>query len=204
MGVTPEMPHSPAPGDEYPHALEDDPSFNESMYFNLYDPGERVGGFFRLGNRANEGYAEMTVCLFLPDGAVGFMFARPEISSNDAFDAGGLRFGVDRPFELLRVAYDGPLALLADPLAMKDPRAAFAGAEHVTASVELEYRGLAEAFGGEGLAGFARGHYEQHVGARGRIAAGERVWEIDGFGLLLGAALVAGAEVVPLAHLQRR
>jgi hypothetical protein len=183
MGVNAESPHFPAPEDEYPHPLEDDSTFNESMYFNVYDPGVRVGGFFRLGNRANEGYAEMTICLYLPDGRVGFMFARPEIRTNEGFDAGGMRFGVERPFELLRVAYEGPLALLADPLAMRDPKVAFTGAEHVTASVALEYRGLAPAFGGEGLAGFARGHYEQHVGARGRIAAGEEAWEIDGFGL---------------------
>ena len=32
-----------------------------------------------MGNRPNEGYAEMTVCLYLPDGRVGFMFKRPHI-----------------------------------------------------------------------------------------------------------------------------
>ena len=42
-------------------------------------PGAEVGGWFRCGNRANEGYAEMTVCLYLPDGRVAFMFKRPEI-----------------------------------------------------------------------------------------------------------------------------
>ena len=183
MGVTAETPHFPSADDEYTHPLEGDPTFNESMYFNAYDPAAGVGGFFRLGNRANQGHAEMTVCLYLPDGRVGFMFARPEIDSNEAFRAGGLAFDVERPFERLRVAYDGPLALLSDPLAMKDPKAAFAGAEHVAASVELSYRGLAPAFGGEGLAGFARGHYEQHVGARGRIAAGDLEWEVDGYGL---------------------
>ena len=43
------------PSDEYLHPLERASNFNESMYFNVYDPHERVGGFFRLGNRANEG-----------------------------------------------------------------------------------------------------------------------------------------------------
>ncbi len=80
------------PQDEYMHELGPEPNFNESMYFNVYDPSTRLGGFFRLGNRANEGYAEMTVCLYLPDGRVGFMFNRPKISDNDAFDAGGIRF----------------------------------------------------------------------------------------------------------------
>src|SRR3546814_13407753 len=74
---------------------------SESMYFNIYDPEQKVGGWFRGGNRANEGYAEMTVCLYLPDGQVGFMFKRAEIDSNDAFDAGGIRFDVLEPFKRL-------------------------------------------------------------------------------------------------------
>ena len=47
------------PQDEYMHPLEEASNFNESMYFNVYAPTERIGGFLRLGNRANEGYAEL-------------------------------------------------------------------------------------------------------------------------------------------------
>ena len=91
------------PSDEYMHPLESAKNFNESMYFNVFDPADRIGGWFRLGNRANEGYAEMTTCIYLPDGRVGFMFSRPEIADNDAFDAGGMRFDVVEPFEAQRV-----------------------------------------------------------------------------------------------------
>ena len=171
------------PDHEHTHPVEDDPAFNESMYFNFFDPAVGLGGFLRLGNRPNEGHAEMTVCLYLPDGRVGFMFGRPQIDSNEAFDAGGLRFAVRTPFEELSVAYDGGLALLSDPLAMSDPKAAFSAAEQVECSVALDYRGLSPALDGGGLEGFARGHYEQHVGARGRVAAGDGEWEVDGFGL---------------------
>ena len=62
------------PEDEYLHPLEDATNFNESMYFNVYDPAEKIGGFLRLGNRANEGYAEMTTCIYLPDGRVGQLY----------------------------------------------------------------------------------------------------------------------------------
>jgi hypothetical protein len=31
--------------------------------------------------------------------------------------------------------------------------------------------------------GFARGHYEQHVGARGVIRVGDEEWSVDGYGL---------------------
>ena len=119
------MPLRLEPVDEYLHELGPETTFNESMYFNVYDPVEHVGGFVRLGNRANEGYAEMTTCLYLPDGRVGFMYHRPEISDNDAFAAGGMSFEVVQPFEELRVGYEGKVVMLEDPLEMADPRKAF-------------------------------------------------------------------------------
>jgi len=89
------------PSDEYMHELGPEPNFNESMYINCFDPEQQVGGWFRIGNRANEGHAERTVCLYLPDGRVLFSFARPKIDNNDAFDAAGLRFDVLEPTPLL-------------------------------------------------------------------------------------------------------
>ncbi|HEX6310468.1 MAG TPA: hypothetical protein VF152_02445 [Acidimicrobiia bacterium] len=183
------------PVDEYMHDLEEAANFNESMYFNVFDPRERVGGFLRLGNRANEGHAELTTCLYLPDGRVAFMFARPEIADNDAFDSGGMRFEVIAPFEELRVTYSGKVALLEEPLQMANPRKAFTENPWVDATVELGYRGISPVAGGEPVnddgspisenpeEGFARGHYEQHVGARGVIRVGDEEWEVDGYGL---------------------
>lgn len=183
------------PQDEYMHELESASNFNESMYFNVFDPREQVGGFLRLGNRANEGYAELTTCLYLPDGRVAFMFHRPEISNNDAFDAGGTRFDVVTPFEELRTRYDGKVALLDDPLQMADPRKAFTENPWVSASVDLVHRGVSPMFGGEPVnddgsplsedhsGGFARGHYEQHMAVRGTIRVGDEEWQVDGFGL---------------------
>jgi hypothetical protein len=185
------------PDDEYLHEVDDSTNFNESMYFNVYDPTPGVGGFFRLGNRPNEGYAEMTTCIYLPDGTVGFMFARPPIESNDAFDAGGMRFRVHEPFESIEVSYEGQVVVLEDPLEMADPRAAFTGNPWEPCSVRLAYRGLAPAFGGEPVeddgspvsqpddmtAAFAKGHYEQHVAAAGTVTVGDRTWDVDGYGL---------------------
>jgi hypothetical protein len=172
------------------HELGSEPNFNESMYFNCVDAGSNVGGFFRLGNRPNEGAGEMTVCLYLPDGRVAFMFQRPRVTTNDAFDAAGMRFEVLAPFTQLRVSYEGPVTLLDDPLEMADPRQAFASNPSAPCSVHLDYQGLSAMFGGEPDEPherpgeeFARGHYEQLVGARGIVeVAGER-WEVDGYGL---------------------
>lgn len=180
--------------DEYMHALESATNFNESMYFNVYDPDAGVGGFFRLGNRANEGYAELTVCLYLPGGRAAFVYARPEISDNDAFDAGGMRFEVVTPFEELTVAYRGKVVLLDDPLQMADPRTAFTSNPWAPCEADLTFRGTSPVHGGEPRAedgsplpdaenGFARGHYEQHIAATGTLTVGDDSWQIDGLGL---------------------
>lgn len=184
------MPLRLEPADEYLHDLGPEQTFNESMYFNVYDPAENVGGFVRLGNRANEGYAEMTTCLYLPDGRVGFMFNRPEISSNDAFDAGGMRFDVVEPFEELTVRYEGKVVMLDDPLEMADPRQAFTNNPYERATVELTYTRVSDMVGGEPTEHveregeeFAKGHYEQLVAGKGRIAVGDLEWAVDGYGL---------------------
>lgn len=72
------------PEDDYTHPLGPEKNFNESMYFNFFDNRLGRGGFLRIGNRANEGYAEVTVCLYDPDGTVHFNYKRPEITNNDA------------------------------------------------------------------------------------------------------------------------
>ncbi len=183
------------PQDEYCHAPDAAANYNESMYFNVFDPVSRIGGWFRLGNRVHEGYAEMSACVYLADGRVGFMYGRPAIQSNDAMQAGGMHFEVIRPFARLRVRYDGKLCLLANPLEMAHPSRAFKSNPLVDAHIDLDYRGVAPMYGGRPVRedgseipidpekSFAKAHYEQHVAARGSIAIGDQTWQIDGFGL---------------------
>ena len=189
------------PSDEYMHPGPE-PTFNESMYFNVYDASARVGGFVRVGNRPNESHAEMTVCLYLPDGRVAFMFQRADIDGNERFDAGGATIKVvepfrteDRPDEAAggghqRVAYEGRVVVLSEPLDMAHPRRAFTENPSAEAKVDLTYRGISRPFGGEAegrheRAGeeFAKGHYEQLVTASGTISVGDDTWTIDGQGL---------------------
>ena len=181
--------------DEYPHQPDDAENYNESMYFNAFDLEQRAGGWFRLGNRVNEGYAEMSVCIYLPDGRVGFMFDRPRITSNAQMDAGGLRIDVHQPFEHLSVHYEGKVCLLDDPGEMANPREAFANNPRVPCTVDIDWRGVSPMYGGkpqyadgrelEQAAGssFAKAHYEQHCRASGSIVVGDEVLQIDGFGL---------------------
>lgn len=180
------------PSDEYMHELGPEPNFNESMYINLFDHDQQLGGWFRMGNRANEGYAEMTVCLYLPGGRVAFMFKRPNITNNDAFDAGGMRWTIVTPFEELRVDYTGSVIVLDDPTAMSDPRQAFRDNPRVNCEVRLTFtgQGRPSMFGGEPDTPheapgeeFAKGHYEQLIEGHGTIQVGDEVYDVRGTGL---------------------
>ncbi len=180
------------PSDEYMHELGPESNFNESMYINCFDPSSGVGGWFRTGNRANEGYAEMTVCLYLPGGRVGFMFKRPNIDNNDRLDAAGLTWTMVTPFEELRIDYTGKVVVLDDPKQMVEPRDAFKNNPYAEAEVHLTFtgQGRPSMFGGEPDTPheapgeeFAKGHYEQLVEANGTIRVGDEEWEIHGFGL---------------------
>lgn len=174
------------------HQVGEEPTFNESAYFNFYDSRCRLGGFVRIGNRPNEGHAEMTVCLYLPNGSAAFMFWRPEIACNDRFDAAGLRFEPVVPFREHRISYTGACCLLERPLELLDPRRAFSENRHVPVTIDMRYLALSPPFGGEpaeqppggdGMQSFARGHFEQHGRAVGRVTIDSDVYELDGLGL---------------------
>ncbi len=183
------------PEDEYPHEPDAASNYNESMYLNVFDASQELGAWFRLGNRVNEGYAEMTVCTYLPGGRIGFIFGRPRITTNEVMDAGGLRIDVVTPFERLDLSYDGEVCLLDDPRQMADPRRAFTENPMVPCSVRLEFRGISPMYGGrpvnpdgsdvenDAMNSFAKAHYEQHVAATGTITVGDEVIDIDGLGL---------------------
>ena len=151
-----------------------------------------------MGNRANEGYAEMTVCLYLPpesEGArrtVAFLYKRPTISDNSALDAGGLTWTMVTPFEELRIDFTGKVVVLDEPEQMADPKKAFTDNPWSECEVHITFtgQGRPSMFGGEPDTPheapgeeFAKGHYEQLVQARGTIRVGDREWQIDGHGL---------------------
>jgi hypothetical protein len=183
------------PEDEYPHQPDEAENYNESMYLNAFDAERETGGWFRLGNRVNEGYAEMTVCVYLPAGRVGFVYGRPAIDSNDKMEAGGLSIEVVEPFRHLRVRYAGKVCLLDEPAQMANPRTAFTTNPWVECDIDLDYRGVSPMYGGKPVhadgsevvrdagTSFAKAHYEQHCAVRGTIRVGDEVLDIDGLGL---------------------
>src|SRR3954467_9103789 len=125
------------PQDDYMHEPESASNFNESRYYNFFDRDAGMGGWVRMGNRVNEGYAELTICLYLPDGRVGFQFKRPKIETNAEHNAGGLKFEVLKPYEEHRLTYEGKVCVLTEPRDMAEPREAFTNNPHVECSIDL-------------------------------------------------------------------
>jgi hypothetical protein len=183
------------PQDEYTHTPDAAKNYNESMYFNAFDPVTKFGGWFRIGNRPNEGYAEMTVCLYLPDGRIAFTFARPNISDNKEMNAGGLKVEIVEPFKHIRLTYQGRVVVLDRPHEMADPKTAFRNNPKAECDLTLDFTGVSPMYGGETVhedgtqldldpeKSFARAHYEQHVAAKGTVRLGDETHTIDGFGL---------------------
>ncbi|MCH2173763.1 hypothetical protein MK489_23545 [Myxococcota bacterium] len=183
------------PQADYNHVPDDASNYNESMYFSIFDADRGLGGWFRIGNRVNEGYAEMTNCLYLPDGRVGFMARRPKISSNEQMDAGGMRFEVVEPFRELRVEYEGKVCLLEDPSQMAEPSHAFRNNPHAPCRVSLSFTSDSGVLGGQVVRddgselpldpekGFAKAHYEQFMAGVGEIEVDGERFEVAGHGL---------------------
>lgn len=180
------------PEDDFTHPLGEETNFNESMYFNFFDPDQSIGGFVRLGNRANEGNAEMTVCIYLADGRVLFNFKRAPIEHNDAFDAGGMKFEVLEPSEELQTVYAGGVVELKDARSMSDPAEAFKNSPRRRLKVDLNHRASGPMYGSsksnaeakrDSEQQFGKAHYEQHMRVTGTLEIEDETIEIRGYGL---------------------
>jgi len=176
------------PEDDYTHPLGSEENFNESVYFNFFDRQHNRGGFIRLGNRANEGYAEMTVIVYNSDGSALFNYKKPEITDNDGWNAGGARVEVIEPGHELRTIYEGSALFMGNPRDMQDPGKAFKSNPFRKLRLDLVHQGVGPMYGHVGEPGdgndFARAHYEQHMRVTGTIRIDdESPLEITGHGL---------------------
>ena len=179
------------PEDELPHPSGPEVNFNESVYVNGFDSKTGTGGWLRLGNRVNEGYAELSVCLYLPGGRIACSFRRPGISANDRFEAGGLAYSVIEPFRSIEIRYDGELYIVDDPEALRDPQSLFARGPQASGRVRLTFVAESPMHGGapthEGVQtmygrDFSFGHFNQHGRVNGEIQVGDEVLAVDGRG----------------------
>jgi hypothetical protein len=179
------------PEDELMHQPDSSVNFNESVYTNGFNTDVQVGGWMRLGNRVNEGYAELSVCLYLPDGRIACQFLRPPITANDRFDAGGLSYAVIEPFRKVSMTFDGDLIIVDDPDKLRDPQTLFATGPRIKGHVSWVHEAEVDIHGGQPVddsvqtmygRDFSLGHFNQHGRVRGEIRVGDERWQIDGRG----------------------
>lgn len=179
------------PQDEHNHPAGPETNFNESVYTNGFNTASPVGGWMRLGNRVNEGYAELSVCLYLPDGKIACQFLRPPIAANDKFEAGGLSYKVIEPLKSVSMTYEGDLIIVDNPDDLREPQQLFATGPRLPGRVSWVHEAVSPIHGGEPAnemmrtmygRDFSRGHFNQHGKVKGEMTVGDRTWGIDGFG----------------------
>lgn len=175
------------------HTPTDHPQFNESAYFQFVDPENDTYILMRIGNRINEGHAEVTVLAFFLDGKAGFHFERAPIEDNASFAAGGLRFEVVEPFHRMRVRYSGPLHILATPLELAKPAKEFTKNPVREFDLDLQYTDFAPPYSGLNnapgsaddnalAASLAAGHYRVPCRASGTAGFAGDGKTVEGFG----------------------
>lgn len=167
------------PEDDFMHEIGADPSHNESMFFNFFDAKQNVGGFVRIGNRPNEGHAEMTFCLFLGDGSLLMQWGRIPLEDKNAFRAGGLSFRVITPARKLAVEYRAEAVRIADPYTLVNPGQAMRNNPKVDVHLQLDVSGVGPMIGDRDgnskdavifLDGV--GHYQQAIHVEGSLKVG--------------------------------
>lgn len=176
--------------DEATHPVGTQINWNESRYIDFWDPVQRIGGWFRIGNRPNANYAEMSACINLPDGRTAFMFNRPKITGN-TLKSGDLGWEIVDPWKTSKVSYHGELMILDDPWTLVEPKAVFQSAPRVQASIDLvaHGQGLGSIMGHDQdhidlifLPGQADFHTQNLIATTGTVKVGDQSWSVNGRG----------------------
>ena len=171
------------------HEPTDHPQYNESAYYNLVDGDSGFGVLIRMGNRVNEGHAEVTVLVYLPGGRAAIRFGKPSIDDNSAFEAGGLKFEVVEPLRVMDVTFDGTAHLLNKGTDLEDPKRALTQSPVVPLKLSLRYNNVIPVHGlggGSGIQGaedtIAVGHYQGPCRVEGWVEVDGDRKDINGLG----------------------
>ncbi len=176
--------------DEGLHPAGNDPAWNESRYVDVFDRANGVSAWLRVGNRSNEGRAEVSTCVGLPDGRCGFMFGREDITAS-VISTGGQEWTVEKPFRTSRVTFDGEVLLLDDPWLLTEPKRAFLESQRLPCRIDLTSTafGLDSVLGADQgdierifLRGQATAHYQHLTRTTGTVAIGDESWSVNGRG----------------------
>eukprot|EP00947_MAST-08B_sp_MAST-8B-sp1_P000837 g837.t1 len=220
------------PLDDYCHRPGPESNYNESVYFNFFDrsrprklavaakeegddkdsmggdvEGNQVGigGWVRIGNRVNEGHAEVTVCIYRPDGSVLFVYKRPKITTNNGWCAGGLKVSSRAGLVLNCTSYEGKAMVLPEPMDMLDPKEVYSrgSTRRVDVDLHVSHAACGPTWGysadnywaslssaeereramNENKDSFARNHYELFNHISGTLTVQGETFRLDGNGL---------------------
>ena len=184
------MGHQLEPQDDRLHATGSERNWNESRYIDFYDPRLRLGGWFRLGNRVNEGHAEVSAVLYLPDGRLACRFTRPAITQS-LDQAGGLHFHIVRPFEHATVHFADEMSLLPDSASLLDPKRALGESPRAPCDIRLDMhgQGLRSTLGFDQdhitqiyVPGQNHFHFQNLVRVSGTVRVGDETYAFEGRG----------------------
>ncbi|MGE0308840.1 MAG: hypothetical protein AB7N61_21800 [Acidimicrobiia bacterium] len=176
--------------DEGMHEVGTASNWNESRYVDFYDPVNKVGGWFRIGVRPNEGRAEMSACVYLPDGSVAFKFGREPVTTN-TLHPGPQSWEIVEPWRHNKVSFVGDMYVIADPWKLVNPKEAFTTSPLVPCEIHLDAfsTGLDAVMGQDQdqhhlifLPGQADFHYQHLAHTIGTVKVGDRSWNVDGRG----------------------
>jgi hypothetical protein len=176
------------PADEYMHEPTGDPNFNESAFYDFFNADGSLSFLVRIGNRVNDGYAEVTVLGFLPDGRTVFHYEKAPIADNKAFNAGGLQFHVLEPLQRNRVTFDGDVHVFPDAKLLETPKKVFTETPVERLVLDLEYDdivpqyGLASLQGDKAVAALSTKHYQGPTTVKGSWTWGGETNELVGHG----------------------
>ena len=204
------------PADEYTHELGPEPSFNESMYVNVFDPEHAHRRLLPHRQPGQRGLRR--------DDGVPVPARRPGRLHVQAPDDRPQRRPRRRRAHVGRghavrgaaVRYEGQVVLLDDPTEMADPKAAFTTNPYAECAVDLTFTGQGARLDVRRRArpaprGPGRGVRQGPLRAAGRGPRHDpgRRRGVGSRGVraarpLVGAPLLAGALVLPLADRQRR
>ena len=177
--------------DELNHPPSADSNFNESVYVNGIYHASASGFWMRLGNRVNEGYAELQLCFYLPDGRLVCQFQKPEIRDNESFSAGGMDYVVNTPLRAVSMTYEGEALVLDDLSLLRNPKRLFTEATKQNLRIDASLECTSPVYGGAPVndeqitmygRDFSLGHFFQHMRTRASITLDGQDYAIDGFG----------------------
>jgi hypothetical protein len=173
---------------DYAHEVEADSAWNESYYFNGYDPTVDAGIFTRIGVRPNEGTIDVGLSVWLPGNRIVNVRGLREQRemTDDDLDVGGVRYERIAAMKTWRLTADADAEVLdlgGGPGTAKPERL----------TLDLTFDALTPALGTDGQRRSSRsddaaaatattvgkGHLEQSGRWTGSISCGGRAWRLD-------------------------